>query len=302
MNPPFSQTAGRRLGTRRIAGEGATRSSGASAAPERGLPRRHRRARRRARQGEPGGLVRAPGSRSLRAPGQRGGRWPNLSDLRDRGGHARPHPGRVRCTTSGAPSIYPASRGRGRRRSGHWPGLELQRRLPNARIVYASATGASEVANLAYAERLGLWGRGTPLPGVKNVVEKVSAGGIAAMELVATDLKAMGFYLARSISYDGVQYRTLTHELSPYQACTYDRLAEAWQVVLRGIENVLGVTKGNKSGARGRLQPVLGRPPAVLPARPRRRERAQSHPRHRAAAGGGEELRCPTRLDHGGRH
>jgi hypothetical protein len=114
-------------------------------------------------------------------------------------------------------------------------GLELQRRLPNARVVYASATGASEVANLAYAERLGLWGRGTPFPGVKNFVEKVAAGGIAAMELVAKDLKAMGLYLARSVSYDGVAYRTLTHDLLEHQAETYDRCAEAWQVVLRGI-------------------------------------------------------------------
>jgi len=39
--------------------------------------------------------------------------------------------------------------------------LALQDRLPNARIVYVSATGATEVGNLAYADRLGLWGRGT---------------------------------------------------------------------------------------------------------------------------------------------
>ena len=128
-------------------------------------------------------------------------------------------------------------------------GLELQRRLPNARVIYASATGASEVANLAYAERLGLWGRGTPFPGVKNFVEKVAAGGIAAMELVAKDLKAMGLYLARSVSYDGVAYRTLTHDLSEEQTRIYDRCAEAWQVVLRGIEHALEVTKGNLSGS-----------------------------------------------------
>ena len=128
-------------------------------------------------------------------------------------------------------------------------GIELQRRLPDARVVYASATGASEVANLAYAERLGLWGRGTPFPTVQTFVEQVSAGGLAAMELVAKDLKAMGLYLARSISYDGVAYRTLTHVLSSEQAQTYDRCAEAWQVVLRGIEHALEVTKAGKSSS-----------------------------------------------------
>ena len=126
--------------------------------------------------------------------------------------------------------------------------VDLQDRLPKARVVYASATGATEVSNLAYAARLGLWGRGTPFPTVEAFVEKVSAGGIAAMELVAKDLKAMGLYLARSVSYDGVDYRTLVHDLEPYQAQTYDRCAEAWQVVLRNIQSALEVTKADKCG------------------------------------------------------
>ena len=37
-------------------------------------------------------------------------------------------------------------------------GLRLQYALPQARIVYISATGATSVHNLAYAQRLGLWG------------------------------------------------------------------------------------------------------------------------------------------------
>ena len=36
--------------------------------------------------------------------------------------------------------------------------LRLQHALPNARVVYVSATGATTVQNLAYAQRLGLWG------------------------------------------------------------------------------------------------------------------------------------------------
>ena len=37
-------------------------------------------------------------------------------------------------------------------------GLRLQNALPDARVLYVSATGATTVANLAYAARLGLWG------------------------------------------------------------------------------------------------------------------------------------------------
>src|SRR5208282_5979701 len=37
-------------------------------------------------------------------------------------------------------------------------GLRLQHALPDARVLYVSATGATTVENLAYAQRLGLWG------------------------------------------------------------------------------------------------------------------------------------------------
>ena len=40
--------------------------------------------------------------------------------------------------------------------------LKLQHILPGARVVYCSATGASEPRNLAYMTRLGLWGPGVP--------------------------------------------------------------------------------------------------------------------------------------------
>jgi len=40
-------------------------------------------------------------------------------------------------------------------------GIELQKAFPNARIVYASATGATDISQYGYLERLGLWGPGT---------------------------------------------------------------------------------------------------------------------------------------------
>ena len=52
--------------------------------------------------------------------------------------------------------------------------IESAKPAPERPVVYASATGATEVANLAYAARLGLWGRGTPFPSVEAFVEKVS--------------------------------------------------------------------------------------------------------------------------------
>ncbi len=118
-------------------------------------------------------------------------------------------------------------------------GIDLQQKLPNARIVYVSATGATEVSNLAYAERLGLWGRGTAFPAKNQFISEISSGGIAAMELVARDLKAMGSYLARSLSFNGVEYDRLEHTLTPQQREIYDDLATAWQNVLRNIDDAL---------------------------------------------------------------
>ena len=86
-------------------------------------------------------------------------------------------------------------------------GLALQNRLPNARILYVSATGATTPENLAYAARLGLWGGPeAPFPTRDAFMDAVETGGVAVMELIARELKAMGLYIARSLSFDGVEY------------------------------------------------------------------------------------------------
>ena len=121
-------------------------------------------------------------------------------------------------------------------------GVDLQARLPNARILYVSATGATEVINLAYADRLGLWGEGTAFPDKIDFVNKIAGSGVAAMEMVAMNMKSMGAYTARSLSYNGVEYDRLEHTLSADQVSDYDKLAEGWQVVLQNINNALAVT------------------------------------------------------------
>ena len=140
--------------------------------------------------------------------------------------------------------------------------VDLQRKLPNARIVYVSATAATEVTNLAYAMRLGLWGRGTPFANVQEFVAQISSGGVAAMEMVARDMKALGLYSARSISFnDGtpegtVQYDRLEHTLTPEQVEVYDELALAWQVVLKDIGRALDVSEAGGK-ARGAATSVF---------------------------------------------
>jgi hypothetical protein len=93
-------------------------------------------------------------------------------------------------------------------------GLRLQRALPRARVVYASATGATQLANLAYAERLGLWGTDEfPFTSRENFISQVALGEVAALEVVARDLKALGLYCARSLSFEGNKQRFFNHLL-----------------------------------------------------------------------------------------
>lgn len=85
--------------------------------------------------------------------------------------------------------------------------LELQNKLPKARVVYASATGASEPRNMAYMVRLGMWGEGTPFPEFNDFITAVEKRGVGAMEIVAMEMKLRGMYIARQLSFHGVAFK-----------------------------------------------------------------------------------------------
>ncbi len=122
-------------------------------------------------------------------------------------------------------------------------GLRLQRMLPGARIVYVSATGATDVRNLAYAERLGLWGaEDFPFANRAEFIQAVEAGGVAAMEVLARDLKALGLYMARSLSYEGVEVEIIEHPLNNAQKEVYDAYAGAFAVIHQNLEKVFETT------------------------------------------------------------
>ena len=145
-------------------------------------------------------------------------------------------------------------------------GVLLQNHLPGARVLYASATGASDVNNLAYAVRLGLWGPGTAFDDREQFIAGIRKGGIAAMELVARDLKALGLYTSRALSFAGVEYEILRHALTTEQIAIYDSYADAWSIIHRNMERALELTaivdglenatlnSGAKAAARSRFE------------------------------------------------
>ncbi len=132
-------------------------------------------------------------------------------------------------------AVKPSAQGRA--------GLRLQNALPGARVLYVSATGATTVTGLAYAGRLGLWGAGeTPFENREEFVTAMEAGGVAAMEVVARDLKALGLYQARALSYEGIEVDILEHPLTPEQRRIYDAYAGAFKVIHANLQDALEAT------------------------------------------------------------
>ncbi len=130
--------------------------------------------------------------------------------------------------------------------------LQDPERNPDYRVIYSSATGATDVRNMAYMTRLGLWGIGTSFPGgFQEFMQEIESGGVGAMEMVSRDMKALGMYLSGSISFGvcpqsgkAVEYRERIHQLTRQQREMYNRAAAAWQSVLRNIDAALQVTNG----------------------------------------------------------
>ncbi|XP_060131316.1 protein strawberry notch homolog 2 isoform X4 [Zootoca vivipara] len=110
--------------------------------------------------------------------------------------------------------------------------LDLQNKLPLARVVYASATGASEPKNMIYMSRLGIWGDGTPFRSFEDFLSAIEKRGVGAMEIVAMDMKVSGMYIARQLSFSGVTFRIEEIPLDPEYKLVYNKAAQLWAEAL----------------------------------------------------------------------
>ena len=105
----------------------------------------------------------------------------------------------------------------------------MQEEFPHAHVVYSTATAASDLRRLTYMHRLCLWGPGSDLgiPTAEDFVTLMEQRGPAAVELVAMHLKRRGMYVARSLDQGAtVQFRVVTHCLSPDERLLYDECTE----------------------------------------------------------------------------
>lgn len=107
-------------------------------------------------------------------------------------------------------------------------GLEIQTALIDARVIYMSATMATDVYNLGYAPRLGIWGVNAPFPTIDAFIAEMQELDDGALEQICIDLKAAGRYCSRNLSFDGVEYDEIVHRLTPEQRAMFDNLVRNW--------------------------------------------------------------------------
>jgi hypothetical protein len=130
---------------------------------------------------------------------------------------------------------------------------KLLEKVPKLRTAFLSATAATELHNMGYLARLGLWGPKTPFPGGFGEFQtQLGRGGMSAMELLARELKARGRYIARTISFRGVILREdAVHPLNPGQKAIYRSAARAWRLVMGMLDQAIETTNATGSPVKG---------------------------------------------------
>ncbi|KAG2500714.1 hypothetical protein HYH03_001479 [Edaphochlamys debaryana] len=120
--------------------------------------------------------------------------------------------------------------------------ISLQERLPQARVLYASATGVSEVGNMAYMSRMGLWGPGTAFDSFQAFLESMKRRGVSFMEMLAMEMKAEGKYVARGLSFREAEFSEVEAPLNPDQIRMYDNAVQLWQRLRLQLEAACAAT------------------------------------------------------------
>lgn len=136
-------------------------------------------------------------------------------------------------------------------------GVELQEALPEGGVIYASATMATDVYNLGYAPRLGLWGEHAPFATEQDFIGQMYLLDEAALEQVCIDLKAAGRYCSRTLSFDGVEYDEIVHRLTPHQRTLFDNTVKGW----KELHSLLAAAKISTGGrqywfSKGRMTQI----------------------------------------------
>lgn len=123
--------------------------------------------------------------------------------------------------------------------------IDLQSALPNARILYLTATSAYDAEDLRFLQRMGLWGEGTGFRDLTEFSAAINNGGLSMMEMLAQGMKARGQYCSRSISFKGVTCRREVAVMTPEQKEIYDNYRSVITAIYDKLEELSSYTGDN---------------------------------------------------------
>lgn len=136
------------------------------------------------------------------------------------------------------------------RSASHEAVCKLQRNVARSGVIYCTATPASDITNISYMERLGLFGDWieSPFSTHMECQRHLRKGGVSALELVALHLKSRGLYVSRILSLPDsappIHGGPIRVRLTPAQRDLYDEYCSLW-TNQTGIPNtVLTTTPG----------------------------------------------------------
>ncbi|XP_047130991.1 uncharacterized protein LOC100210324 isoform X1 [Hydra vulgaris] len=111
----------------------------------------------------------------------------------------------------------------------------IQRLLPKARVIYCSATGVTDLKNMAFMERLGFWGSGTTFNDFESFHHSLTTRGLGALEMLSMEMKAAGMYLSRGLSYHDAEFQTVEFDLTKEQIKIYNEAVVVWKELKRSL-------------------------------------------------------------------
>ncbi|KAF6018566.1 hypothetical protein EB796_023110 [Bugula neritina] len=112
---------------------------------------------------------------------------------------------------------------------------EIQRALPKARVLYCSATGVTDVKNMAFMERMGLWGESSAFQTYEEFLDTIQKKGLGIAEMLAMDMKRDGLYVSRMLSFSDAQFYNIECNLTDGQKLMYNMAAHIWNEVRKAL-------------------------------------------------------------------
>jgi len=120
--------------------------------------------------------------------------------------------------------------------------IKIQNALPRARVVYLSATGVTDISNMAFLDRLGLWGSHSSFKSFEDFKLSMGKRNLGALEMLSMELKLSGLHVSRGLSYRHAEFEILQAALSPEAVLTYKEACGFWLSLKHAFHQALELT------------------------------------------------------------